>query len=132
MFRKLLWAISLALSLVVSFSGPLLDTRGLAKTAATPATEVVQCRVLESLDDKRLGVAVIIFHQRDKTDGPRLGRLLTDHSGEVMEIETADHRAHRVTVFRVRSCFGRGVFLLPSDIKLKEREEFVLRKFDRI
>jgi hypothetical protein len=82
---------------------------------------------MESFEDGRLGVSAIIFHQRDKADGPRLGALLLDHSSEMMEIETADGRRHPVTVFRVKSCFGRGLFLVPSETKLKENDEFILR-----
>ena len=90
----------------------------------------VACRVVESFDDQRLGVNAIVFHQRDKNDGPHLGELLLHHSGEVMEIETADGRSHGVTVFRVKACFGRGLILLPTAMKLRDREEFVLRRFD--
>ena len=87
----------------------------------------IACRVMESFKDDRLGVTVIVFHQRDKADGPRLGAMLLSHSGQAMEIVLAGGRSHRVTVFRVKSCFGRGLLLLPAPAKLDEGGEFVLK-----
>jgi hypothetical protein len=72
-------------------------------------------------------VRAIIFHQRDKADGPRLGSLLLAHSGKEMELETKGGQRYRVTVFRVRSAFGRGLVLVPtSKLKLGEDDEFTL------
>jgi hypothetical protein len=83
---------------------------------------------MEAFEEGRLGVRAIVFHQRDKADGPRLGSLLLTHSGEEMELETAGGRRYRATVFRVKSCFGRGLVLLPtSKLKLGEQDEFTLR-----
>ena len=88
----------------------------------------IVCSVMEAFEEGRLGVRAIVFHQRDKADGPRLGSLLLTHSGEEMELETAGGRRYRATVFRVKSCFGRGLVLLPtSKLKLGEQDEFTLR-----
>jgi hypothetical protein len=83
---------------------------------------------MESFEEGKLGVRAIIFHQRDKTDGPRLGSLLLAHSGEEMELETKGGLRFRATVFRVKSAFGRGLVLVPtSRLKLREHDEFTLR-----
>ena len=83
---------------------------------------------MEAFEEGRLGVRAIVFHQRDKADGPRLGSLLLAHSGEEMELETTGGRRYRATVFRVKSCFGRGLVLVPtSKLKLGEHDEFTLR-----
>ena len=92
-----------------------------------PPLNAVACRVMESFPDQRLGVSAVLFHQRDKPDGPVLGEFLLAHSGQVAEIETADGRSHQVTVFRVKSCFGRGLLLLPNAVKLAPKDEFVLK-----
>ena len=90
--------------------------------------ETLTCRVVESFEAGRLGVRAVVFHQRDRADGPRLGALLLAHSGEEMEFETRDGQRHRAVVFRVKSCFGRGLLLVPtSEGKLGEKDEFTLR-----
>ncbi len=77
---------------------------------------------------ERVGATAVIFHQRDKAEGPRLGELLLAHSGEEVEIETRDARRHRATVARLKSCFGRGLLLFATgEAKLREKDEFVLR-----
>ncbi len=100
-----------------------------AQGAGTKAeNETIPCRVVEAFEAGKLGVRTILFHQRDKADGPRLGALLLAHSGEEMEFETRDGQRHRAVVFRVKSCFGRGLLLVPmSEVKLGERDEFTLR-----
>ena len=88
----------------------------------------VICSVMEAFEEGKLGVRAIVFHQRDKADGPRLGSLLLAHSGKEMELETTGGRRYRATVFRVKSAFGRGLVLVPtSKLKLGEHDEFTLR-----
>jgi hypothetical protein len=104
----------------------------LSAQAQTPGIKAengpITCRVLESFEEGKLGVRAIVFHQRDKADGPRLGLLLSLHSGKEMELETASGRRYRATIFRVKSCFGRGLALVPtSKLKLGEHDEFTLR-----
>jgi hypothetical protein len=82
---------------------------------------------MEVFTAEQQGVAAVIFHQSDKAEGPRLGELLKSYSGREMGFTTADGKSHRGKVFRVRSCFGRGLMLLPSsEARLKEKDEFVL------
>lgn len=97
--------------------------------AAKPATtNTVNCRAMEVFVAQKLGTTAVIFHQRDKADGPRLGELLKAHTGEQVEFETADGRWHGATVERVRSCFGRGLLLFASSRgKLAAKEDFVVR-----
>jgi hypothetical protein len=94
-------------------------------SAAQPA---ITCRVMEAFNSPSSGATAAIFHQRDKADGPRLGELILTLSGEEVEFETADGKRHRATLFRVKSCFGRGLLLFSSsEAKLAEKDEFVLR-----
>lgn len=90
--------------------------------------ETVRCRVMEVFVSERTGTTAVIFHQRDKADGPRLGELLLARSGEEVEFEMPDARRHRATVARMKSCFGRGMLLFAtSEAKLAEKDDFVLR-----
>ncbi len=99
----------------------------LAAGAQTPA-ESVHCRTMEVFVAEKLGTTAVIFHQRDKADGPHLGQLLLAHTGEEVEFQTADGQWHRATVGRVKSCFGRGLLLFAaSEGKLAPKEDFVLR-----
>ena len=94
--------------------------------AAPSEVQAIACRVMGSYPDAGLGVRAVIFHQRDQKDGPALGALLLAHSGEAMQVETRGAR-QRVTVFRLKCCFGRGLFLAPASLGLQENDEFILR-----
>ena len=87
----------------------------------------IACRVMEVFKAEPPGVTAVIFHQRDKADGPRLGELLLAHSGHEVEFEINGGK-HQATVFRVKSCFGRGLLIFASgEAKLAEKDAFVLR-----
>lgn len=74
------------------------------------------------------GATAVLFHQRDRADGPVVGEFILVHRGERVEFETADGKRHRATLFRVKSCFGRGLLLFSSgEAKLAEHDDFVLR-----
>jgi hypothetical protein len=120
-------AIALATVLVTPISDASLGAQVQA-TLTKAGNGPVVCSVMEAFEEGRLGVRAIVFHQRDKADGPRLGSLLLAHSGEEMELETTGGRRYRATVFRVKSCFGRGLVLLPAGkLRLGEGDEFTLR-----
>lgn len=72
---------------------------------------------------------VIVFHQRDDATRAALAELLRAHSGVTAEIQVGDaHAWQRATVFRLKSCFGRGLLLVPSGgAQLNEGGEFNLR-----
>ncbi len=104
----------------------LLTPTGVAQRKA--GEETIVCRVMEAFVAERLGATAVIFHQRDKADGPRLGELLLAHSGAEMEFETGDGKRHHATVVRMKSCFGRGLLLFAArEAKLAEKDDFVLR-----
>jgi len=119
--------ITFALLLIITASGTSRSIQ-LANAATKSANGPVICTVIEAFEEGKLGVRAIIFHQRDKADGPRLGSLLMAHSGQAMILETAAGQRYRATVFRVRSCFGRGLALVPtSKLKLGTHDVFTLR-----
>jgi hypothetical protein len=129
--KKHFAAFALATYLAVCISDPLRGAQ-VQGTPSKPENETITCRVIEVFQAERLGVRAILFHQRDKADGPRLGTLLLAHSGEEMEFETRDGQRHRAEVFRAKSCFGRGLMLVPAgEVKLGEKDEFTLRLPER-
>lgn len=119
----------LAALLLLLVSAVIAQTGGPSPPQAPGLAErSVACRVMEVFRAERLGVSAVIFHQRDRADGPRLGELLQAYSGQEMEFETRDGQRHRATVVRMKSCFGRGLLFFAADeAKLGEKEEFVLR-----
>jgi len=85
-------------------------------SAPTADANVVVCRVLEAHASDQPAVIALVFHQRDRQDGPRLGDLIQQNSGAQVEIQIGDASARQTArVFRLKSCFGRGLLLLPAD-----------------
>jgi len=95
--------------------------------APTAATGTIACRALETLTDDGLKIAVIVFHQRDEEARSQLGALLREHSGETVEVQAGGGAWRRARLARLKSCFGRGLLMLPSPAPFSARGEFVLR-----
>jgi hypothetical protein len=101
---------------------------GQTETQSSPAGGAVICRVLEAKAVERMNVAVVLFHQAQKSDGERLGQLLRQHDGASVEFETGDARPHAATVLRLGACFGRGVLVFPAtEARLGKQDQFWLR-----
>ena len=96
------------------------------QTGASDST--ITCRVIEAHASARPAVVAVVFHQAEKPDQPRLASLLLQHSGEEAEVQIgADARAAG-SVYRLKSCFGRGLLLLPADAPaLKDGATFALK-----
>jgi hypothetical protein len=92
-----------------------------------PAESTVVCRVLETHAAGTPSAAAVIFHQRDKQDQQRLGGLLTQHSGAAVRIQVGpDGLSQSATVFRIKSCFGRGLLLMPAGAAPRDGETFTI------
>jgi hypothetical protein len=87
----------------------------------------IACRVMERHMDKERGIVLILFHQRDKPDQPKLKDFLLQHDGGTIEIQTGSADWQKVTVWRIRNCFGRGLFVVPNDAAPKEKAIFKIR-----
>lgn len=95
--------------------------------AAAPVDASVVCRVLETHAAGTPSVAAVIFHQRDKQDQQRLGDLLKQHSGAAVQIQVGhDGLPQNATVFRIKSCFGRGLLLMPAGVAPRDGETFTI------
>jgi len=85
------------------------------------------CRALEIHADPELRVAAIVFHQSDEAQRSELAGLLRNFSGQMVEIQGADGQWHSARMVRLKSCFGRGMLLLPSPAPFAEHSQFLLR-----
>lgn len=103
-------------------------TLGAAGQAESADASTIACRVLEAHASARPAATAVIFHQQDKADQARLGSLLKAHSGESAAIQVSDGETISVTIFRLKSCFGRGLLLLPAGAPpMKDGSTFLLR-----
>jgi hypothetical protein len=93
------------------------------------STAGVSCRAMEVQTDAVKRTAVVVFHHASEADRPALADFLRAHSGAAVEItiEGSTGDATPGTVFRLKSCFGRGLLLLPAAADLKEGTVFHLR-----
>jgi len=101
-----------------------------AQAARRPAAAdfgTIACRALEAHTDDELKIAVVVFHQRDEAQRSQLATLLRGHSGETVEVQAGDGTWRRARLLRLKSCFGRGLLILPAPAPFPERAEFVLR-----
>lgn len=108
---------------------PSLAARQAASHPNAPSeSAVVQCRVLEAHASAAPGALVVIFHQQEKKDQPRLSALLKENSGSEAEIQIGSAAWTKATAFRLRTCFGRGMLILPSgEAGLKDGDTFRIR-----
>jgi len=77
---------------------------------------VVVCKALEAHTSKEPAATVVVFHQNDAVDASRLKSLLHRvDEGATVEFQIAGSEEwHHATVARLKSCFGRGLLILPS------------------
>ncbi|MGA3293658.1 MAG: hypothetical protein ABSE45_06705 [Candidatus Acidiferrales bacterium] len=98
------------------------------RQGAEPDSNTVDCRVLEAHASTTPPVIVIVFHQRDKQDQARFAALLRQNSGAEVAIRGGDAQWTNGTVVRMKTCFGRGLLLLPGGAPMmKEGVTFRLR-----
>ncbi|HXY79131.1 MAG TPA: hypothetical protein VEI08_00695 [Candidatus Bathyarchaeia archaeon] len=101
--------------------------RSVARQPVQSGTDAIACRVIESHANASPAATVVIFHQQHKGDQERLGALLRAHSGEGAEIQISGAIWSSVTIFRLKSCFGRGLMVLPRGApEMKEGTVFLL------
>jgi hypothetical protein len=100
-----------------------------ASQGTMPAPEAgMICSALEVKTAECVGAALVIFHQANKSDGPRLGEFLRQNDGASVEFQTSDGRAHTATAFRLGTCFGRGLLVFPAgSAQVSPGEQFRLK-----
>ena len=106
---------------------PFLSGVQAAPPAAAPDAGTIACRALETHTDDELKVTVVVFHQRDEAQRSQLAALLREHSGAMVEVQSGDGAWRRARLVRLKSCFGRGLLMLPAPAPFSDRAQFVLR-----
>ena len=89
----------------------------------------VACRALEVHADAASRITAVVFHHAGESSRAPLAEFLRAHSGAAVEvqIEGSTDSPGQGTVFRLKSCFGRGLLLLPAEAAMKEGTVFHLR-----
>jgi len=83
---------------------------------------------MEAHTSDRNGITIVIFHQRDSADAVRLSEMIHALDGKSVRFEKADAKPHSATLFRLKSCFGRGLLLFPaSSAQIAAGDEFELQ-----
>lgn len=89
---------------------------------------VVECRALEAHASAAPAALVVIFHQNQKKDQPRLAALIKANSGSDAQIQIGNAPWTKARIFRLRTCFGRGMMVLsPGEAALKDGDTFRIR-----
>jgi len=110
-------------------SGTLNNAAGRSQASAHAAgSNAVACRIMEVHANKDPGVVLVIFHQRDKQDQPRFAALLRQSSGGTIQFRPTGGQWQSAAVIRLKSCFGRGMLILPSGTtSLRERADLLVK-----
>jgi hypothetical protein len=89
----------------------------------------VTCRALEVHSDAATSLTVVVFHHASESSRGPLAALLHEHSGAAAEVELqGEHnKSWQGTIFRLKSCFGRGLAFFPVNVPIKEGGVFRLR-----
>ena len=115
----------LILATLVAICLPLVTS---SRQTESPPPDVISCRVLEVHMSESPAVTAVVFHQRDRADQARLAVLLENLPRETVEMQVDDGKWIGVTVARLKSCFGRGMLFLPTDLPApKDGSTFALR-----
>ena len=119
-------AVALAVMLGAAVSATPLQKATPADSNA--AVQMLLCRALEVKTDPKTAVTVVLFHQASKADGPALAALLRSNEGTNIEFFTSDRKPHPGTLFRLDTCFGRGLLVFSSaTAHLNSHEQFSIR-----
>jgi len=120
--RKMIQAVVVCLA-VISFA-----PGGRSQESRAAGENTIACRVLEAHASGSPAVTAVVFHQQNKDEQERSPAILRAHSGEAVEIRFGEEQWVGATMFRLKSCFGRGLLLLPSGgPEIKDGSRFQLR-----
>jgi hypothetical protein len=99
----------------------------LARTQSQSPPVTIACRALEVHTDPDLKTAVVVFRARDEAQRSELAVLLSNQSGATVEIQGSAGNWRSARMFRLRTCIGRGLLLVPTPSPVAERAQFLLR-----
>jgi hypothetical protein len=114
--------------IIVGLAVGLLTVTGRVQSHAESAAETVACRVIESKRSSTLGVELVVFHHAEAASREQLSAFLENHDGSSVEFQTAGGDWQPATVFRLKSCFGRGLLVFPvARAHLPPGQTFLIR-----
>ncbi len=99
----------------------------LARTQSQSPPVSIACRALEVHTDPDLKTVVVVFRARDEAQRSELAVLVRNHSGDMVEIQGTAGKWQSARMFRLRTCFGRGLLLMPTPSPITEGAQFLLR-----
>jgi hypothetical protein len=113
----------------VAFAVPSLAARqATSHPGASPESAIVKCRVLEAHTSTAPAALIVIFHQEEKKDQPRLAALIKANSGSDAGAQIGGAAWIKARIFRLRTCFGRGMIILPAgEATPKDGDTFRIR-----
>lgn len=112
--RKSFWRLgilSIFLFVIPEASGQQLQHR-----PAEQNPRVVACRVREAHTSRNPAAGLVVFSQRDKADAERFRTLLRSAlEGGAVEFRSSEGGEWQpASVVRLKTCFGRGLLILPA------------------
>lgn len=92
-------------------------------------TTGIECRAIEVHSDPVSHAMLVVFHHAADSGRLPLAAFLRDHPGATVDAEFngGQQPPRRGTVFRLKSCFGRGLLLFSSILPIQEGSVFRLR-----
>ena len=109
---------------------PTADAQQLQHRAPEQNLRVVACRVKEAHTSREPAAGLVVFPPRDKADADRFRSLRRRaEEGGAVEFQSSDGGAWQAaSVVRLKSCFGRGLMVLPAGaVPPAEGGTFLLR-----
>lgn len=118
-----------ALIFSLAISGPVASSQTASQSQAeTVSGGTIACRVMELKTAQPAGVMLVVFHQAESADRGSLGAFLRNRDGASVEFSTDNGSWQAASVFRLKSCFGRGLLVFPvGRARLAEGDRFLLR-----
>ena len=119
----------MAAVLSVSISVPLASSQTASHSPGeTVSRGTIACRVIELKTAPTVGAIVVVFHRAENADRDSIGAFLRNHDGARVELDAGNGNWQAASVFRLKSCFGRGLLVLPAgQARLAEGDKFLLR-----
>ena len=89
--------------------------------AAPQATPSIQVAVLETFDIENRARALLVHHA-DPASRDTFGGWMRSHTKFAARVRTQAGEEENAIIFRVRTCFGRGLILLEQPMQIRERD----------
>ena len=89
--------------------------------ARSKAAESLQTAVLETFGDGNRTRAMLVHHA-DPARRELFGNWMRSHLQSTVRVRTQTGDEETAVIFRVRSCFGRGLILLDRPMQVHERD----------